>query len=263
MPQSNRWTHDQLLATFSLYCRLPFGKFHQHNHDIICLASALGRTPSAVAMKLCNIASLDDSLSQRGLEGASQADRTLWNDFLSHPNEIALQADLAYESVIAESKLPTSVEPSERVDPDEFELLVPEGPSEQIRPVKIRRLQTFFRTAVLSSYEYRCAISGLELPELLIASHIVPWRIDEHRRADPRNGLCLNALYDKAFDRGLITFDNDWRVILSPRVSQDSPNAFHRTTLLDIAGARLQFPTRFAPDVLAMDYHRQNIFLTS
>jgi len=258
MPTSNRWTPDQLLAAFSLYCRLPFGKFHQHNPEIIHLAQAIERTPSAVAMKLCNFASLDPSLSQRGLEGASQADRELWNSFLDHPNDIALQAEAAYDNAL--EKL-TPVTP--RTDPNDnsFEVKdIPEGPTEQLRLTKTRRLQSFFRASVLSSYEYRCAISGLEVPDLLIASHIIPWSADEQRRADPRNGLCLNSLYDKAFDRGLITFDENWRVLISPRLATNSDNPFHRSTLLEIAGRPLQFPTRFPPDPQAMHHHRQHIF---
>ena len=53
------WTRDELLVAFNLYCKTPFGRLHQRNPEIIRLASALGRTPSALAMKLVNFASLD------------------------------------------------------------------------------------------------------------------------------------------------------------------------------------------------------------
>jgi putative restriction endonuclease len=282
MPSSTRWTRDQLLAAFALYCRLPFGKFHQHNPEIIALATAIDRTPSAVGMKLCNFASLDPFLSQRGLEGASQADRDLWENFLTHPDDIALQADQAYETILTPSQqdhenAPTaerptgapSTSPGGSQNPVKGPALensfkdLPLGPSEQLRLTTIPRLQSFFRSSVLSSYENRCAISGLEVPELLVASHIIPWSVNEHRRADPRNGLCLNALYDKAFDRGLITFDENDRVLISPRLRAKSANDFHRSTLLEIEGAPLILPTRFPPDHQALTYHRQNIFLPS
>jgi len=55
------------------------------------------------------------------------------------------------------------------------------------------------------------------IPELLIASHIIPWARDDKNRMNPANGLCLNALHDKAFDKGLITITPDFVVRISDR----------------------------------------------
>lgn len=66
--------------------------------------------------------------------------------------------------------------------------------------------RAFFRAAVLAGYDHRCALTGLDLPELIHASHIIPWADNVPRRADPTNGIALNVLHDRAFDRGLITF---------------------------------------------------------
>ncbi len=207
---ANHWQEDELLLTLHLYCRTPFGKLHQHNPDIIQLANIIGRSPSAVAMKACNFASLDPALSQKGLDGASKADRALWNAFMENSTDIAEKAEALYET---------------RVDPTEFttietdeDLAFPSGPTEATREVKVRRVQRFFRKAVLESYKNRCAISGLAIPGLLVASHIIPWAEDESRRADPTNGIALNALYDKAFDRHLISFDENFRLVLSHQI---------------------------------------------
>lgn len=81
MATKSGWTRQQLLAAFSLYCQLPFGKLHSRNPEIVALAKRLGRTPSALAMKLTNIASLDPSITgsgRKGLSGASAADRAMW-----------------------------------------------------------------------------------------------------------------------------------------------------------------------------------------
>jgi putative restriction endonuclease len=262
MPRKDLWTRDQLLAAFCLYFRIPFGKYDQRNSEVIQLANAIGRTPSAVAFKLGNFASIDPTIHQEGLTNVGQGDKQLWSDFLVTPDDIANQAQTAYETALAgstpkDSSPITSLNHSDTV-PD-----LPAGPTDQLRLIKVRRLQSFFRSSVLSSYENRCAISGLEVPELLVASHIIPWSVNEHRRADPRNGLCLNALYDKAFDRGLITFDENCRVVISPRLRVKDNNDFHRKTLLEIEGTPLILPTRFPPDHQALTYHRQNIFLPS
>jgi len=82
--------------------------------------------------------------------------------------------------------------------------------------------QNFFRRAVLSSYRERCCMSGLSDSRLLIASHIVPWSHDKENRLNPRNGLCLSALHDKAFDRGLIALDDDFRVMLSQELERNN-----------------------------------------
>lgn len=78
---ARHWQRDELLAAFALYCETPFGRLHSRNPHIAALASPLGRSPSAVAMKLCNLASLDPSQMARGIAGlanVSKADRELW-----------------------------------------------------------------------------------------------------------------------------------------------------------------------------------------
>lgn len=61
------WTRDELILAINLYCKLPFGKIHRGNPDIVELANLLGRTPSSIAYKLVNFASLDPSLQARGI----------------------------------------------------------------------------------------------------------------------------------------------------------------------------------------------------
>ncbi|MDP8235143.1 MAG: HNH endonuclease signature motif containing protein [Candidatus Erginobacter occultus] len=186
------WNRNELLAAFRLYCQTPFGKLHHRNPEIVSLARLLGRTPSAVAMKACNFAAFDPKLQARGitaLPNASRADRELWEEFLKDSAAIADQAESAYAGLIRSE---------EGAGKD---ISLPDGPTESEATVKTRRVQAFFRAAVLSSYEFRCALSGLAVPELLNASHIIPWRVAVDRRADPKNGIALNTLYDRAFDR--------------------------------------------------------------
>lgn len=251
---SNRvpWSRDELLVAFRLYCRTPFGKLHQHNPEIIELARLLGRTPSAVGMKACNFASLDPVQRARNvtaLGNVSRGDRELWGSFLANPEAIAAEAEAVQAQLSGQDAPPLEIE---------FDL--PEGPTEIVRTIRARRVQSFFRAAVLASYEYRCALSEIALPDLLNASHIVPWKTDIARRADPRNGIALNALYDRAFDRGLITFDDGLRVVLSPRLRTAGPPPLHRQALLELEGRPLRLPHRFAPDPGAMAFHRATVF---
>jgi predicted restriction endonuclease len=252
MPQRLGWTRDQLLLALRLYMRTPFGKLHSRNPEIVSLASLIGRTPSALAMKACNFASLDPAFrltNRKGLSGASDSDRAIWLEFAGNSELLAAEAEDAFA----------------RLDPaasaqEEADIQIPTGETDVVRLIRARRVQSFFRAAVLTSYNSRCAISGIALPELLVASHIIPWADSVERRADPRNGLCLNALFDRAFDRGLITVDEDLRVVVSRRLNEGTQSADLACSLGDVEGRRLIVPSRFPPAVEALEHHRRNIF---
>jgi hypothetical protein len=147
MARGQDWTEHELLVAFRLYCRTPFGKLHQRNPEIVALASQIDRTPSALAMKACNFASLDPVQQRRniaGLGNVSSADRALWEAFLRDPDVVAANAEAAYAKLAGAESIPVIDEPE-----------TPEGPSETERLVRVRRLQGFFRQTVLTSYESR------------------------------------------------------------------------------------------------------------
>lgn len=245
---AKQWQEDELLLTLHLYCRTPFGKLHQGNADIIQLANIIGRTPSAVAMKACNFASLDPALSQKGLTGASKTDRALWKAFMENSTVIAERAEALYESMVVKSTIDLTNQINEST--------LYSGLTEKLTQTKTRLAQNFFRRAVLESYNHRCAISGLAIPELLVASHIIPWAQSETRRADPTNGIALNALYDKAFDRHLISFDEDFRLVLSNRIKAQWTDETVQEYFLKVEGKRLELPYRFIPDRAALGVHK-------
>src|SRR5690242_7870755 len=94
--QSNKWTREELIVAFNLYCKIPFGKIDQKNPEIISVAKVLGRTPGAVSWKLANIASLDPSLKERNIEGAphgSKMDAEVWNEFNGDWGRLAFESE--------------------------------------------------------------------------------------------------------------------------------------------------------------------------
>lgn len=163
---SKNWSRDEEILALILYCQIPFGKIHSHNPEIIKLASSLNRTPASVSMKMCNFARFDPTLTARGISGlqnGSKLDQLIWEEF--HAN---------WEGLVAEGKF---VAERLNIEPDDNNSEVVDLPigytQEQL--VNVRRNQSFFRRAVLSSYEHTCCITGLAIPKLLIASHIKPW----------------------------------------------------------------------------------------
>ena len=275
MPPTSRrpWTRDETLLALRLYCRTPFGRLHRTNPEIVALASRLDRTPSAVGMKACNFASLDPKQRERGitaLSNVSNLDEQLWSEFETNPESIAAEAETAYENLFSATPPSPLVfggegrgegAPFDSTSPPNpaHEIVLPTGPTEIERLIRARRVQSFFRATVLTSYENRCALTGLNIPELLTASHIIPWSANIPRRADPRNGLCLNALLDRAFDRGLFTFDEDLRIVVSDRLSL-APDVAEVLAPGGLASRRLQLPVRFTPDLAALEFHRTNLF---
>jgi len=257
MPGGTNWTEQETLAAFRLYCSTPFGKLHQRNPDIIELAAKLGRTPSAVGMKACNFASLDPAHRARGVTGLpnrSRVEEAIWERFMADSAAVAIEAEEAWEALGMppehESPISETPEPAP----------IPTGPSEATVTRSVRLHQAFFRRTVLSGYGHRCALTGLAHPELLVASHIIPWSADEGRRADPRNGLCLNALADRAFDRGLFTLDDDLAVVLGPALRDPEAGGTLAAHLAGWAGRRLRLPERFEPDGEAVRWHRGRVF---
>jgi putative restriction endonuclease len=249
------WTRDELLVCFNFYCRTPFGKLHRNNSDIIQLANIFRRTPNAVAMKLVNFASFDPAHKKRGIKGlanASHQDEMVWEEFNTNPNGLAEESE---EASLRLRAIPSQV-PEEQ---DEFE--IPGGPTEGQAFRSMRLVQRFFRKSVLASYRFTCAFCGLNIPELLNASHIIPWNVDVTLRADPRNGLCLCCLHDRAFDRGLMAVNDDYRLVLSSRLKSRTDDAIHRVVFLDLQGDLIKLPDRFLPHQNSLKYHFTSIFL--
>ena len=84
MGERRNWTREEILVAMALYHQIPFGKIGRNNPEIISLAKVLGRTPSALAMKMCNLASFDQTLRDRnvnGLSNGSKLDKEIWQEF--------------------------------------------------------------------------------------------------------------------------------------------------------------------------------------
>lgn len=253
MPRNTSWTRKELIVAYNLYCKLPFGRLHNRNPEIISLANLIGRTPSAVAWKLSNFARLDPSLQRRGIAGAthgSKRDKEVWDEFTQDWERLSFES----EQLLAQMK-GASVERATNIDVSDL----PAG-MERETVVRMRVNQGFFRSAILAAYNSKCCITGLAIPELLNASHIVPWAVDCHNRINPQNGLCLNAIHDRAFDRGLLTITPEYRVKLSPFIKTIQEDETIENFLLRYEGQEIVLPDKFLPDVRFIEYHNQHVF---
>jgi putative restriction endonuclease len=248
------WTKDELILAINLYCKLPFGKLHSHNPEIIKLARLVDRSANSVALKLVNFASLDPSLQARGIKGVSNVsklDREVWNEFYQNWNRLPFESE-----ILLAKKSGTSIERMSEIDENEL----PREGKERDRYVKTRVNQAFFRKSILASYNYTCCITGLQERQLLIAAHIRPWGEDEENRLNPRNGLTINALHDKAFENGLITITEDYRIKISSILKRQQENAFVVASFIKYDDREIILPTRFLPDPAFLKYHHHERF---
>jgi len=203
MPRRD-WTRKELIVAFNLYCKIPFGKIHLRNPAIVALANAIGRTPSAVSWKLANFARLDPALKRRNIAGAShgaQSEVEVWNEFNDDWEKLAFESERLLLEIGGAPKIEAA---------DVF----PEGKTREM-VTRVRVNQGFFRSAVLAAYGTRCCVTGLSPTRTPKRKPHHPWALDIKNRTNPRNGLCLNAIHDRAFDCGLLTVTTDFRVRLS------------------------------------------------
>lgn len=230
------WTRDELILAINLYCKTPFGRIHMRNPAIINLAQTLGRSPGSVSYKLANFAHIDPTIDRKGAANVSKLDREVWNEFFEDWESMAFESEKRMAKM---TKAESDVAP------------IKKGETRSAL-VKVRINQNFFRNMILTSYNNLCCITGIDNVELLVASHIVPWATDEKNRMNPMNGLCLNALHDRAFDKGLITVDEAYKVIVSKKVK-------HKL-ILQYDRKQITLPSRFLPDQQFFSFHRKNIF---
>jgi putative restriction endonuclease len=244
------WSREEVLAAFNLYCRTPFGRLHARNPEIISLAGTIGRTPDAVAMKCCNLASLDSSLRARGiagLSGASRLDQEIWNEFNRDAEAVGYQSEVAY-AALTHSK-PRATDDVEWEDVQGLDKTV---------VTKVRVNQHLFRSIILAGYRFECAVCALPIPSLLVAAHIVPWSADKSQRMNPRNGICLCSLHDKAFDTGILTVGEDFHISVDTRIAQRHTNNLAvECFLLKYSGQVISLPDRWGPDPDLLRRHSQ------
>jgi putative restriction endonuclease len=253
MAKQNLWTREQTIVALNLYCKIPFNRVSSSHPDIVRIAKIIGRSPNSVKMKIGNFGSFDPELKRRGIVGlgnTSKMDELVWEEFNSNWD------NLAYESELLISKFTN--QPIEAISEINLED-IPQG-KEREAIIKQRVNQSFFRSTILSSYNMKCCITGLSVPDLLVASHIVPWAKDEKNRLNPHNGVCLNAIHDKAFDKGFITITTDYKI----KVSQQLENLKKENAVYDLFlkyhNQAILLPDKFLPSKDFLDYHHQNIY---
>lgn len=250
----NNWTREELILAFNLYCKLPYFQFNDRNSEVKLLADIIGRTSGAVAYKLVNFVSLDPKqkiLGRKGATNIGKLDKEIFREFTENFDILFYESEDILQEKIQLKKSTKNID--DLIDDTK------KG-DYTIRETKVRQNQDYFRSIVMSNYSNSCAITGISIPELLIASHIKPWSKDEHNRLNPTNGILLSATLDKAFDKGLITINNEFRILFSTRIKKYSKEPFYENEIKKFENQQITLPVKFLPNEDFLKYHNDVIF---
>lgn len=219
----------------------------------------MGRKPSSVARKLSNIEHYDPNRPEE-IEGSAHGshwERDLWGEMSTKSDELIEEAIGLYR---------TAMEPMLTIEYTGSPALSDIIEGKDVEVAATARLnQDHFRNLLLDLYEGRCCATGLSVRSLLVASHIKPWRDADPltERVNVENGLLLNSLHDAAFDKGLITLDDDYRIVLSRELDKialsDDSDALR--LLRSTRGRRIRLPEKHRPSRAFIGYHQDVIFL--
>lgn len=240
---SSSWSEEELLASYNFYCKMPLQNINVKNKEIITFAEIINKTPKEIVKRFNNFSRLDAAV--KIIDNIDSQD--IRTQDLFHSN---------WEKTVNKSeRLLFDFENNALLDKNNF----PQG-KEKESIIKTRVNQNFFRQVVLASYQNKCCITGITVVELLNASHIVPWSVDSTNRLNPRNGLSLNALHDRAFDRGFITITTGYTIKVSKCILNLLDNNFANKSFFAFQNEKITLPQRFAPDKDFLQYHNKEIF---
>lgn len=254
MAQRNLWTREELIVTLALYFQLPFGRLNHSTPEVQQLAALIGRTENSVALRLVNFAACDPYIlatGRRGMSGGERICQPIWDEFANNREQLFVEAEHIKSKFLKQ--------------PIEYTLHISDAELIGITKetlVKQRVNQNVFRAMILNNYNQTCAITGINDSHLLIASHIIPWSVREDTRLNPENGICLSALYDKAFDQGLITIcPDDYTVMVSRELKDRLSSSVYNEHFGKVENRKIILPEEHKPSMSFLQFHATKIYV--
>lgn len=260
--EKRNWSRNEFILVMNLYTKIPYGQFHASNPEVKKLAALLDRTPGAVAYKLVHFSGLDPYHKNRGLKGLANPGNNaiaIYNEFTQN------WEDMLYESerLLAQYQNKSIVEMV--LDANEYlslqtELLENKKGINVDRIVKARINQSLFRKVIVGNYYHSCAICKLDIPNLLVASHILKWSTHEEHRLNPKNGICLCNTHDKAFELGFIGIKSDFKICISGELTRIKEKETFISIFKRHENQILNLPDKYFPDIDFLSFHYNNTF---
>ena len=235
------WSREQEIVALYMYCLIPFNKVSGNNPHIAKMAKIIGRpNANSLKAKIGNFGKFDTNLAAVGLGHSSHLDEEIWNEYYGRWQDLEVDA----LKLIDKFQLTNHEEQAEIP-------FIPIGKEREV-VIKQRINQSLFRNMVLSAYNNTCCITGLARPELIEACHIIDWADDEKNRINPCNGLAMNVLFHRAFDKLYLGISTDLRVIISDKL-YDGLKGKDKDKTYEIFnpynGKNIMLPKKFKPNI--------------
>ena len=247
----NEWSKEETIIAFNVYCKIPFKNSSKTHPLVVQYANLLGRSPSALNMKIGNLGRLDPNLKEKGIVGlghGSKMEEIVWEEFANNPEKLSYESELLIARFLNKT-----IEETSGIDLNN----IPEG-IEKTAIVKQRVNQSFFRNTVLASYNFCCCISGVKETGLLDACHIIEWAEDKRNRLNPTNGLCMNPFFHRAYDKNLIAITPDYKIKISNRLINQVVNDDFKGYLNSLNNGSIIMPDRFLPNKNFLELRYEN-----
>lgn len=251
MVKNDPWTREQLIMALNVYCKIPFKDVKEWHPIIQKYAPLIGRTPVALKMKVGNFGRFDPVLKAKGITGlsnGSKAEEPIWNEFWGNSEKLAYESERLFAQ-----RAGKTIEEYATIDTH----TIPQGKEREV-VVRQRVNQKFFREAVITSYLNKCCITGISNTSLLEACHISSWADDKNNRTNPKNGLCMNPLFHRAYDKNLLAITPDFTIVISEQMLDGIKDETFLSYLNSIQGNNIIMPEKFSPDkeLLARHYEQ-------
>lgn len=241
------WSREQEIVALYMYCLIPFNKVSGTNPYIVKMAKIIGRpNANSLKAKIGNFGKYDTNLAAVGLGHSSHLDEDIWNEYNGRWQELEVDAlKLIEDFQKSNNEIQTEIP------------FIPSGKEREV-VIKQRSNQYLFRNMVLSAYNNTCCITGLARPELVEACHIMDWTEDEINRINPCNGLAMNVLFHRAYDKLFIGINTDLKVIISDRL-YDGLHSIEKIKTYEYFkqynGIKIMLPNKFKPNLEFIDKH--------
>ncbi|MCH3917204.1 MAG: HNH endonuclease [Spirochaetia bacterium] len=257
MPAGKPWNEKETILALWLYYCIPPGKVDSNNPQIAGLAKLLGRSSNAVALKIANLKAYDRNATGKGMSNGSHWDRELPEKYLPDPEKLFQDCQTILLDDFPQSC--NSIHDFPLTDAELQNNSFTTYQDDKTGLIKIRERQQVFRQILLTNYHWECCLSGITNPDFLVASHIVPWAADKAHRVDPQNGLLLNTMLDRAFDKGYFSLHpSTYEVMVASGIRDEKL----RNYLNCYNGREIMLPQNNfrKPKKEFLEFHNENIF---
>ena len=253
----SHWTREEFILVMNLYTKIRYGQFTNRNSEVIKLANLIGKSPAAVAYKLVHLSSQDPFHKVRGIKGLDNSGKNaieIYQEFRNNWDE------MLYESEVLLAKYQNKTIEEVYLGKEEIkkiasDVLSGKQGNDVQRLVKTRINQSLFRKVIVSNYSNTCAICGLNVENLLVASHIIKWSENQPQRLNPENGLCLCNIHDKAFEVGYIGIQNDYTISVSKELHLIKDKETFIALFKRHENKSIILPDKFYPNVSFLENH--------